>query len=92
MGLFAISRNSQFIFLPGGFERGTASFPLYVIFFSQIKQMGTIMFIFRYDGSVIVERSILLGTPIIFASINYRKVLISCILGFNRAINLSMID
>ncbi|KAF9057265.1 carotenoid ester lipase precursor [Panaeolus papilionaceus] len=37
----------------GGFERGTASFPL-------------------YDGGVIVERSILLGTPVIYASINYR--------------------
>ncbi|KAF8907652.1 carotenoid ester lipase precursor [Gymnopilus junonius] len=37
----------------GGFERGTASFPL-------------------YDGSVIVERSILLGMPIVYASINYR--------------------
>ena len=50
------------------------------------------MFIFRYDGSVIVERSILLGTPIIFASINYRKVMISSILCFNGAINLSLID
>ncbi|KAF9482847.1 carotenoid ester lipase precursor [Pholiota conissans] len=37
----------------GGFEKGTASFPL-------------------YDGNVIVERSILLGQPIIYASINYR--------------------
>ncbi|PPQ98066.1 hypothetical protein CVT26_003292 [Gymnopilus dilepis] len=37
----------------GGFERGTASFPL-------------------YDGSVIVERSILLGMPVVYASINYR--------------------
>ncbi|KDR71926.1 hypothetical protein GALMADRAFT_785342 [Galerina marginata CBS 339.88] len=37
----------------GGFERGTASFPL-------------------YDGPLIVERSIELGMPIIFASIDYR--------------------
>ncbi|KJA16248.1 hypothetical protein HYPSUDRAFT_219571 [Hypholoma sublateritium FD-334 SS-4] len=37
----------------GGFEKGTASFPL-------------------YDGSVIVERSILLDMPVIYASINYR--------------------
>ncbi|PPQ91064.1 hypothetical protein CVT25_014732 [Psilocybe cyanescens] len=34
----------------GGFERGTASFPL-------------------YDGSVIVDRSILLGIPVIYASL-----------------------
>ena len=26
----------------------------------------------RYDGSVIVERSILLGMPVVYASINYR--------------------
>lgn len=26
----------------------------------------------RYDGSVIVERSILLDMPVIYASINYR--------------------
>lgn len=37
----------------GGWERGTASFPL-------------------YDGSLVVSRSIALGTPIIFVSMNYR--------------------
>ncbi|KAF8970831.1 carotenoid ester lipase precursor [Flammula alnicola] len=47
-------------FRAGGFEKGTASFPL-------------------YDGSVIVERSILLGMPIIYASINYS---FECQIGF----------
>lgn len=28
--------------------------------------------LYRYNGAVIVERSILLGTPVIYASINYR--------------------